>query len=221
MSKSKIYDGEIAVFFKTLYGGGGYGFLKSDVGRFYFLLDDCEPDNIGRKLFARNPGSPVRFRVEKYLRRGQPETKAVEVGSMFPTDIQDPESHREVAVVEKIVRGSVFLRRESGDQLHLCRAGVAVGHEDRFDNLNIGDHVWCGAAPPIDSRHPNWSAVHAELYSPTEENEIRIRSEAEFQGTAQALPLLSIPQGTRIAAGSVFVERNPDGSISEGERKDY
>jgi hypothetical protein len=171
-----IHEGEICHFSKSE-GGRGFGFIRFDQGRnrsrIYFNLADVSPDNLGRTTHARIIGSPVRFRMQKYTRNGEPAVKAAEVCAIFPTDVPEPESHRECAVVETIVRGSVFLRRESGDQLHLCRSGVADDHRHRFDELRVGDHIWCGVQPPTDSRHSNWSAVDARFYSPQEEVEIR------------------------------------------------
>jgi len=176
MTTSKILEGVIDRWVDrgpSCGGSGGFGFIEFDTGgaslhRIFYLWEGIDPDNIGRRSHGRIPGAPVRFRTVKCLHRGQPSTKAIEVQSVFPTDVPDPESHREVSVVERIIPGAVFLARDHGDQAFLTLDGVAPEHQHKFHKLRVGDHVYHGVRPPDDHRLL-YVATEAEFYSEAEE----------------------------------------------------
>lgn len=173
MSDNRVYEGEIFRFEEN--GNRAWGLIAStNLGRLYFNLDEVERDNIGRTIHVRPIGSLVLFRVVKNMHRGEPSARAVDVTPVFGSDVADPESHRECTLVEHIVGpSSVFLRREGGDRLHLRRCEVAENHRDRFGDLRVGHHVWCGVRAPESSKFPTWSATDAMFYSQEEEQDLR------------------------------------------------
>ena len=183
MTAGKLFEGSINRWVDRSQESG-FGWIRYDSGRprlqdIFYLHTGIAPDNVGRRSHGKIAGNLVRFRLEKHIHRGSPAVKAVDIVSVFPTDVAEPDAHREITVVESLVRnhrgflGSIFLRRKCGDQLHLSRADVSDDYKERFLNLHIGDHVWCGVQPSTNSRHPTWCAVAAEFYSAEEEHAMR------------------------------------------------
>jgi hypothetical protein len=176
----------------------GFGFIECSLGgprldRIFYGQNDILPDAIGRRLHGRILGNLVRFRLGKHVHRGQPTAKAVDIESVFPVDIANPQAHREVSVIDNIVAGSrgpvasVFLLRSSGDKLYLGYDGVAEAHRDRFPHLKRGDHVWHGVEPPAGNQKL-FRAVHAEFYSPEEENAMRENPYGQSDVSANSCP---------------------------------
>jgi hypothetical protein len=159
--------------------GNGYGFVLYQPGgsrldRVYFDQEGITPNNIGLRSHGKILGNLVHFRIARYTHRDKPSAKAVDIRSAFPVGVADPEAHREISVVDRLVPGSlgslgyVFLRRKNGDSLYLSSADVADRFKSQFQELRVGQHVWHGVQPPVDKR-PLWRATFAELYSPQEE----------------------------------------------------
>ena len=171
----RIYEGEID-FWTDRGNAAGFGFVSYDSGsridRAFFSHDDIAPDALGRRSHAKIIGSLVRFKLRKYSYKGELSAKAIEVQSIFSADVENVQDHREVSVVERILKGSAFLKRTCGDKVYLGLADVADDHKGRFQKLRIGDHVWSGVAPPLGNQR-TWRATAAEFYSPEEEAALR------------------------------------------------
>jgi hypothetical protein len=177
----KVFEGTIDKWVDRG-NAAGFGFVGFESGsridRAFFSHDDITPDALGRRSHAKIVGSPIRFKLSKYLYRGEPSAKAVEVQSIFSADVENVQDHREVSVVEHILKGSrqpiasVFLKRRSGDKLYLGIEDVAADHKEGFRRLRVGDHVWSGIAPPLGNQR-TWRATAAEFYSPEEEAALR------------------------------------------------
>src|SRR5580700_6762861 len=105
----KVFEGTIDKWVDRG-NAAGFGFVGFESGsridRAFFSHDDITPDALGRRSHAKIVGSPIRFKLSKYLYRGEPSAKAVEVQSIFSADVENVQDHREVSVVEHILKGS-------------------------------------------------------------------------------------------------------------------
>jgi hypothetical protein len=173
---ARVYEGEVARWFERG-NANGYGFLECEAGsrtdRVYFDASSIVADNIGRRGNCKIQGALVRFQLGRHLHRGQPAAKAIDVRSIFKTDIPEPETHREVSVVDHILKGTrepiaaVFLKRECGDKLYLSCDGVVREFRDRWKTLQVASRVYHGVAAPTE-RQKTWQAVAAEIFAPGE-----------------------------------------------------
>jgi hypothetical protein len=173
---NKIYEGMVRRWVDRG-PSAGFGFIQYSPGgssndEVFYLWEDIEVDNIGRKHHGRIVGNLVRFKLIKTIHRGQPSARAVEVQSVFPTDIEEGDlaGHREISTVERLIDRAAFLKRESGDQCFLSVNDVDPMHRHKFSKLRTNDHVWHGIRPPAEDGRL-FSATFAEFYSEQEEKD--------------------------------------------------
>ena len=173
----KVYEGVIDKWIRGGHRASGYGFIEHASGarlqRIFYKWEDIVEDNVGRRFAGQIVGAPVRFRIVKYIDKGQPAVRAVEVQNVFSSDVAEPiEDHREVSRVDHLARNAAFLEREHGDQVFLRLSDVAPHHQHSFHKLQLGDHVWHGVRPP-DQDGKIFFATNAEFYSLEEEAAMR------------------------------------------------
>jgi hypothetical protein len=79
----------------------------------------------------------VQFRLAaKYLYKGKPSAKAVDIQGIFPTDVENPNDHREVSVVDSILK-----RERHWWQLRSC------------DGLPATKSIWVMTASPTSTNN--------------------------------------------------------------------
>lgn len=146
----RVFEGEIARWVER--SRNSFGFIRYDSGasidHVWFSEDGIIPDNVFRTSHARQAGNDVRFRIVKSSYRDAPSCKAVEIVPIFPTDVPDPEKHREISRVERVGKAHVILRRKSGDQLYLHQRDVVDEFRPRWAALHEGSKVYHGVCGP-------------------------------------------------------------------------
>lgn len=168
--KDQVFEGTIRVW-KDTFGFIDYDSDGSRIDSIFYPGKNIIPDNLGRTGHGKIEGSPLRFKIIMSLNRGELRPTAVEVTPLFPSDVEDPEAHREVSRVERLCFRGVYLRRETGGQLYLSIDNILPEFRTRFSALRQGDLVWHGVKPPTKvGTQTTWCAVAGELYSRQEQD---------------------------------------------------
>jgi hypothetical protein len=131
--------------------------------RVFFGDSGIRADNIGRPSHAKIVGNLVHFRLEKYEYKGSPSVKAIDITSVFPTDVEDVAAHREISVVHNLRPRAAFLRRSCGEDAILAVGNVAEQFIEKFYDIKVGQRVWHGVESPARGLRL-WAATHAEFY---------------------------------------------------------
>lgn len=167
--KERIFEGEIARWVER--PRNSFGFIRYDSGssidHVWFAEDGIRPDNVFRTSHARQVGNDIRFRIVKSEHRSAPSSKAVDIVSVFPTNIADPEKHREISRVARVGKSHVILRRRSGDQLFLHLSDVVDAFRPRWAILQEGSKVYHGVSGPAE-KCPTPRATNAEIFGDNE-----------------------------------------------------
>ncbi len=134
--------------------------------RIFFCDGTIRADEIGRTSQCWVSGTPVRFRIQKDVRRGR--VDAVDVHPIFCEPfVGDPKEHREISVVDRFIETDIgrlagFLRRESGEDLYFGWKNIDPAFKNRRNVLRQGDPVFHGIRTHNNGK---FEASNIQLYS--------------------------------------------------------
>ncbi len=134
--------------------------------RIFFCDGTIRADEIGRTSQCWISGTPVRFRIQKDVRRNR--VDAVDVHPIFCEPfVGDPKEHREISVVDRFIENNArclagFLRRETGEDLYFGWKNIDPQFKNRRNVLRKGDPLFHGVRVHNNGK---FEASHIAIYS--------------------------------------------------------
>lgn len=206
---------------------GGFGFITYRSSgrdcRVFFHNGSIRPDEIGRTSPCWIEQTMVRFKIAQVVHRGKDRTVAVDVHPVFADEPLDcPRAHREVSSVVQISssRNSLWLQRESGEQIYLRVKHVVPQHVHRFQELREGDIVFHGVVENAERDPVVWEATEAEIFSREENDRLR-RGESldpppeEAEPEVEPVPEVLSPENKSKTIVQLIAERRTNGKAQK------